>query len=276
MHFVSPGYVEALGARIVRGRDFTPRDRIGSPPVVLVNQTMARLLLSEPDALGRRIRHDRNGRKESMEVIGVVSDIRYVSPETAVKPEMYVPLAQWDLWSVVVLLSTIGDPMRNVAAARDAITAIDRDILITDVTSVRNAVAEATAEPRYRAGLMTAFGGLAAILAASGLFALLAGGVSRRRRELGIRLALGADPGALMRLVLQQALMLLVPAILLGVAAAFASTRLLASHLFGVAAWDPISFAGGAAGLLTIGLIAAWIPARRAARVDPLIALRSE
>jgi ABC-type antimicrobial peptide transport system permease subunit len=100
--------------------------------------------------------------------------------------------------------------------------------------------------------------------------------VVRRRRELGIRLALGADPGALMRLVLRQALRVLVPAILLGVAAAFASTRLLAAHLFGVSAWDPVSFGCGAAGLLTIGLIAAWIPARRAARVDSLMALRAE
>jgi predicted permease len=276
LHFVSPGYIGALGARIVRGRDFTARDRIGSPPVVLVNETMARLLLNEPDALGRHIRHDRNGRDESMEVVGVVSDIRYVSPETPLKPELYVPLAQWDPWSVVVLLSTAGDPMRHVASARAAIWGIDRDILITNVTSVRNAIAEATAEPRYRAGLMTAFGGLGAILAASGLFALLAGGVARRRRELGIRLALGADPGALARLVLRQALRLLMPAILLGVAAAFASTRFLAAHLYGVSAWDSVSFVSGAAGLLAVGLLAAWIPARRASRVDPLVALRSE
>ena len=276
LHFVYPGYFDTLGARILRGRDFTPHDRIGGPPVVVVNETMARQLLSERYALGRRIRHDRNGRDESMEVIGVVSDIRYVSPETPVKPEMYVPLAQWDLQSAVVLLSTSGDPMRQAAAARAAITAIDRDILVTDITSVRNAVAEATAEPRYRAGLMTTFGALAAILATSGLFALLAAGVARRRRELGIRLALGADPGALMRLVLRQALGVLVPAILLGVAAAFASTRLLAAHLFGVSAWDPVSFGCGAAGLLTIGMIASWIPARRAARVDPLVALRAE
>ncbi|MEX1128288.1 MAG: ADOP family duplicated permease [Vicinamibacterales bacterium] len=276
LHFVSPGYFDALGTRVVRGRDFTSRDRIDSPPVVIVNETMARLLLTGSDALGRRIRHDRNGRDESMDVVAVVADIRYVSPETPVKPEMYVPLAQWDLQSAVVLLSTVDDPMRHAAAARVAITAIDRDILITDVTSVRNAVAEATAEPRYRAGLMTAFGALAAILAASGLFALLAAGVARRRRELGIRLALGADPGALMRLVLRQALRVLVPAILLGIAAAFASTRLLAAHLFGVSAWDPVSFGCGAAGLLTIGLIASWIPARRAARVDPLVALRAE
>jgi hypothetical protein len=265
----------------VRGRDVAPTDRLGAPLVVVVNERMAQVHWPGASAIGRRIgyRSQRLGApdtEEWLQIVGVVSDIRYIGPETPIKPEVYAALAQWGPKETEAVVETWEDPTRLVSTIRAAVRQFDRDTPVIRVDTLRSAVAEATAEPRYRSALLAAFGVLALVLCTSGLYAVLAFRVGRRRREFAIRLALGASPRTLRSHILRHAIMLLVPATFIGLVGAAGAARWLQAQLFEVSPSDPVAFAAAAAIPLVVGLVAAYAPARDAALVDPIAALRAQ
>src|SRR4051812_5997122 len=281
MHYVTSGYFASLGARIVQGRDVQPSDRAGTPLVVLVNERMAQLHWPRATPIGRRIGYRARRRSgpatdEWLQIIGVVSDMRYVGPETPIKPEIYAALMQWEPRETELVVEAWSDATRLVATIRDVTRQFDPDTSVIRVATLRSAVADATAQPRYRSVVLTTFGALAAALSASGLYAALALRVGRRRRELAIRLALGATERSLRLVILRHAFGLLLPSIALGLAGAGVAARLMQSQLFEVSAFDPAAFAAAAAISMIVGVAAAYVPARSAALVDPVALLRAE
>jgi putative ABC transport system permease protein len=280
-HAVSPAYFRALGIPLLRGRGFTAADDVHGPMVAVINQEMARVHWPGSDPIGQRLSTDTRKRAGTVDspwltIVGVVADVRYGGPEVAIKPEVYVPLAQSPVSNVFVVLKTDRDPLTLVAPARQRIAAVDADIPVFNVSTLDARMNEVMADARSRSSVVGVFALFALVLTTAGLYAAVSGRVARRRRELAVRTALGARPTDLIRLVLSHALRLIVPATVVGVAIALASTRYMASQLFGLSPTDPVTFAAASIGLASVGLLAAYVPARRAGRIDPIIALRAE
>jgi putative ABC transport system permease protein len=280
-HLVSPAYFKALGMPILRGRGFAASDDGRGPLVAVINQTMARTHWPASDPIGQRLstgNRKRDGTLVSpwLTIVGIVGDVRYGGPEAAIKPEVYVPLAQSPVSNLFVVLKTDGDPRTFVTAARQRIAAIDADITVFNVSTLDARMDEVMADARSRSTVIGVFALFALVLTTAGLYAAVSGRVARRSRELAVRTALGAKPADLIRLVLSHAVRLIVPAICVGAGIALASTRYIANQLFGLSATDPVTFAAAAGGLAILGLLAAYVPARRAGRIDPIAALRAE
>jgi predicted permease len=280
-HAVSADYFRALGIPILRGRGFTPVDDGHGPMVAVISQEMARVHWPGTDPIGQRLSTGLRNRDGSVDrpwltIVGIAADVRYGGPEVAIKPEVYVPFAQSPGSSLFVVLKTAGDPAASVASARQRIAAIDADIPVFNVSTLEARVDEVMVEARSRSTVVSVFALFALVLTTAGLYAAVSGRVVRRRRELAVRVALGADDRDLIRLVLSHAVRLILPATIVGAGIALASTRYMASQLFGLSPADPATFAVASLGLGTIGLLAAYVPARRAARIDPMIALRAE
>jgi putative ABC transport system permease protein len=280
-HHVSPAYFKALGVPVLRGRAFTASDDGRGPLVAVINQTMARTHWPASDPIGQRLStgtRKRDGTLVSpwLTIVGVVADVRYGGPEAAIKPEVYVPLAQSPVSNLFVVLKTDGDPRTFVTAARQRIAALDTDIPVFNVSTLDARMDEVMADARSRSAVVGVFALFALVLTIAGLFAAVSGRVARRSRELAVRTALGARPADVIRLVLSHAVRLIVPATCVGAGIALASTRYIANQLFGLSATDPVTFAAAAGGLAILGLLAAYVPARRAARADPIVALRAE
>ena len=274
-HAVSPDYFSTMGIRTIRGRGFTDRDDEHAPLVLVISETMARTYFPGEDPIGRRVAigyHSTGPR----EVIGVVADVKESELSEKAQPEMYAPFAQtpWPFFSVVV--RTDRDPAPLTPALRAAITRLDPEQPPGDVQALTHYVRLATAQPRFTATLAMAFAAIATLLAGLGIYGVLAYGVAQRRREIGIRMALGAQAGDVRRLVVTQAALLGVAGLAAGVAAALVLTRALSSLLFGVTAYDPSTFGAVSALLMAVVAAAAYLPARRATRVDPMIALRAD
>ena len=274
-HAVSPDYFSTMGIRTIRGRGFTDRDDERAPLVLVISETMARTYFPGEDPIGRRvvIGYHNTGPRE---VIGVVADVKESELSEKARPEMYAPFSQtpWPFFSVVVRADR--DPAPLTAALRAAITRLDPEQPPGDVQALTHYVRLATAQPRFTATLATAFAAIATLLAGLGIYGVLAYGVAQRRREIGIRMALGAQAGDVRRLVVTQAALLGVAGLAAGVAAALVLTRALSSLLFGVTAYDPSTFGAVSALLMAVVAAAAYLPARRATRVDPMIALRAD
>ena len=275
-HSVTPDFFDALGAPIVAGRDFSEADVDTAPAVAVVSRAFASKAWPGRDAVGRRFKMGRDW----VTVVGIVGDMRYRSLRAGVDspedPDVYFSFAQLPARGLAVVASTTLDPAAVLAPIRESIQHFDRDVPVSDERAMTGLIADRIAGFRLSAAVMSTFGGIALLLAAIGVFGLINYSVAQRRRELGVRAALGASRGELYGLVLREALLLAGIGVAAGLAAAFPAARLIKSQLYGVAPSDPITYAAIVTLLASVSIVAALVPASRAARVDPMIALRSE
>jgi putative ABC transport system permease protein len=279
---VSWDYFQTIGARAVRGRSFTAQDDQDHPGVVIVNESFARKYFPNENALGQRLqlgapaRIWANQRLTSFEIVGIVRDVKSGGLSADAEPTYYVPASQAPLQNMTVLVRTQGDPTALVPALRSAVISIDPNQPISSIKTMENIVAESIAQPRLSMMLMGLFGTLALLLATVGIYGLLSYAVTQRTQEMGIRMALGARMSDVLALILKQGMTLVVVGELLGLLGALALTRLMKALLFGVTPTDASTFVGVLVALTAVALVACYIPARRATRVDPLTALRYE
>jgi len=275
---VTPGYFKTLGIPLLEGRDCAWSDTTASLPVVLVNRAMARGFWASGGALGRRFKLGPSG--TWLTIVGVVGDSRQYDVQSAPRPVMYLPLSQQyqesPRWVRDWAVRTATEPQTVAAAVRGAIWRVDAQLAITRLQTMERVRSNAVAPERFNLLLLGSFACLALILAAVGLYGVAAYSVAQRRKELAIRLALGARRGDILKTVLGEGVKLAVLGVAMGVAVALGATRLMASLLYGISARDPLTFAAVSLLLTVVALLACYVPARRALRVDPLIALRCE
>jgi putative ABC transport system permease protein len=272
----APGYVATAGLTLLRGRDFTEADGPGAPGVALINEALARALWPEDhDPLGKRIRLDDAG-PNPRQIIGVVKDARQREWAATPLPELYLPYLQTPASSLTLVVRTAGQPLALAPALQRALAAVAPRLPPARLRVMDEVVAEALGQPRFNLLLLNAFGALALVLAAIGVYGVIAYGVSRRTRELGIRLALGARHEQVLRLVMARGLGLTALGVVLGLLIALAMTRTIAALLFEVSATDPATFATVAAAVMGVALLATYLPARRATVIDPATALRQD
>jgi len=277
---VAPGYFQTLGIALVRGRDFSLQDRAETPKSVIINETMGRRFWPNEDPLGKRLSH--NGPQGPfLEVIGVARDSKYRTLGEAPLPFIYLPLLREyepedALMGLTLLVRARSEPQSLAAAVRREIESLDAELPVFNIQPLTERIGIALALPRLAALLFGAFGAVGLLLVSAGIYGVISYAVGQRTREFGIRAALGATDGDVMKLVVRQGLKLAMLGIVLGLVISFAVTRLLSSLLYGVSATDPLTFALITLLLIAVSLVACWIPARRATKVDPLIALRSE
>ena len=269
-----PGYFQAVGTRLARGRDFTERDDETTPPVAVVNETFARRFWPGEDPLGRRFRQGGPG-EPLMEVVGVVGDGKYAGLNEPPQPYVVRPLAQAYTGTNTLIVRTDGDPQELLAAVRGEVRGLDQH-LPTSAKLLEERLAMPLLPVRLAASLLGSFGLLALALAAIGIYGVTSYAIARRTREIGIRMALGARASNVLRLTIRQGMSPVLVGVALGLSAALGLTRLAGSLLFGVSAADPVTYAGVAALLTAVALVACYLPARRAAKIDPLVALRNE
>lgn len=272
MIHVSDGYFRALGVPVLAGREFARSDDDHAPLSLVVNDAFARKYFPDRPAVGRTLAFD----TLQVPIIGVVGDVRQESLDVPAKPQMYVHNLQNFRSQTNLVVRTRGEPLAMTRAVRDAIWSVDRDQTITSISTLSSAVGDSVARPRLLATLLVLFGVLGLMIGGIGLYGVLAYFVTHRRREIGVRVALGADPGSVLNMVIRRGLWLAGLGIVAGLAGAALLTRFMRSVLFGVGTTDPATFIGVAVVLLAVAFLASWIPARRAARVDPLIAMRAE
>ena len=268
---VGPGYFRTLQIG-VRGREFEPADREESRPVAMVNETFARRYFPNGDALGMQVGFF----GERRTIVGVARDGKYQTFAEKPAPFLYVPLGQVYRPSVALVLRTSGDPSALLPAVRGILRTLDPNLPIGETQTMEQHLLEALVGQRIASSLLGLLGLLAGSIAGVGLYGVAAHAVAERRREFGVRMALGASPAAIERGVLGDGMRLAAAGVGLGLGAAFAISRLLASQLPGVSATDPVAFGGMAVAVASIALLATWIPARRAARIDPMTALKAE
>jgi putative ABC transport system permease protein len=275
---ISADYVSALGMRLVAGRLFDGRDGAGAPLVALVNETMARRLWPSEDALGKRFKMGRLTENGSwITVVGIVGDVHQAGLDQPARAEMYLPYQQQEFFPPEYLaVRTAGDPGLLADAVRDRVWSVDKEQTVTGVMPLTQLVSEKLASRQMQASLLGGFAGLALLLASLGIYAVLSFSVSQRTQEIGVRMALGAPSRDVLRMIFTHGLKLFAAGAALGLAAALALSRTLEHLLFGVSATDPFSFCIVIVVLGMVTLLACYIPARRAMRVDPLVALRYE
>jgi len=285
----SPDYLKAMGIPILRGRAFTDQDRQTAPPVVIVDETVARRLFPGEDPLGKRIAfefsgHDRRGQNPIWrEIVGIVKHVRHYG--IASEPpyvQVYAPVDQLPLWfqqrhpAMSLFARTSLGTEGTAAAIRRELAAIDRDIPVYSVQTMSAYLAQDTEQPRLSVMLLSGLGGLALLLAVIGIYGVVSYSVAQRTQEIGVRMALGATGRDVLRLVVGQAIALVVAGVAIGVGASLALGSVMRNLLFEVSARDPSTLVAIAAVLTAVGITASAVPAMRATRVDPLVALRAE
>ncbi len=275
---VTPGYFEILRQRLVGGREFTAVDGAEAPRVVIVNEMLARRWLGYPErpVIGSRIAFGTTGEPDWRTVVGVVEDTRHFDLRDGTRPAAYVPFEQAPRTAMTLLVRTAGDPAALAGSARAAVSGIDPRLAASGIQPLAAYVHAASARDRFVARLLAVFSMLAVLLAAGGLYGVISYGVSLRRREMGIRLVLGARRGELGRLVVGNGLALTLAGIALGAGAALALTRVLGALLFEVTATDPATFFATALTLTAVALLASWLPTRRLCDAEPVSVLRAE
>jgi putative ABC transport system permease protein len=274
-------YLAAIGIPLVAGRHFSEADRPGAPAVAIVNQALARMSWPNADPIGRRLRLLGPPADVSLTVIGVAGDVKEsLDPRYPLqldsRPMIYRPSAQEPVNAMTLVLRTEIDPLAIAGAVRREVAAVDSTIPILAVQTVRQGLAQSMATPRFNTVLLVGFGALALLLAAVGVYGVIAYSVQQRTHEIGIRMALGAAPSQVLREVVGEGVLMAVAGVGLGLAGAVGAVRLIAHYLFGVRTTDPAAFMLVSCVLLIVAAAASYVPARRAARVDPLVALRHE
>ncbi|HKY06443.1 MAG TPA: FtsX-like permease family protein, partial [Blastocatellia bacterium] len=270
---VTPGYFSAMRIPLIRGRDFTNADTYGTAEAVVINEEMARQFWPDEDPLGQRLRV---GEGPWRTIIGVVGSVKNRGLDAEPRQEMYWPYYQGAIPFGTFVVRTESNPEAMTGAIRNAIGEIDKDQPLSDIRSLEQVMSESVAPRRFNMLLLAVFAGVALLLAAIGLYGVISYSVTQRTHEMGVRMALGARPADVMKLVVGQGLVLTGIGIGLGLAGAYFLTRLMASLLFGVNATDLSVFVAIPALLALVALVASIVPALRAVRVDPMIALRSE
>jgi len=274
LYQVGTDFFETMGTPILRGRAFNNEDAAGSVPVVIINETTANRYFPGQDPVGKHLANSRD--MKPREIVGVAGDVKFTSLSAANAEIVYWPMAQLPWSQVTLLVRSQRNGPAIVSAVRSKIAEADPTLPVSGVASMEDIVATSVAQPRLIMQLVGFFAGLALVLAAVGIYGVMAHSVSSRKQEMGIRVALGARPAEILRLVVGQGMRLTLVGVALGVAASFALTRLLATLLFNVRATDPLIFSGAAFVLIATALFACYLPARRATRVDPITVLRYE
>jgi putative ABC transport system permease protein len=277
---VSRDYFKTLEIPLMRGRFFTDKDK-DAAHVIIINEEMAKHYFPQQDPIGKRLQTGDPDPKAPWEtIVGVVGNVKYSGLDSPPTPQLYVPFnsADWLGWahSMYLAVRTSGNPSSLVPDIRHALGSLDKDIPLANVASMDQLLEKSVAEQRFRTWLLGGFAALALLLASVGIYAVISYSVGQRTREIGIRMALGARPQDVLRLVLSQAAGLAAIGVLIGMVGAFALTRTMSSLLFSVSASDPMSFAGACLILISVALLASFIPARRATKVNPVAALRYE
>jgi predicted permease len=273
-----PGYFSTMGIPILRGRDFTDYDNAKSKDVVVISEKTAQHFWPGQDPIGKRLKPGLSKSDSPWrEVIGVVKDVRQNDLIALSKMQMYFTYRQLkDLASNALVVRTSIEPMSLAASVRDVIWSIDKDQTVADIDTMEHIVSEAVARQRFSMLLLGLFAALALLLASVGIYGVMSYSVAQRTHEIGIRIALGARRADVLQMTVKQGLKLVGVGMILGLAAALLLTRLLASLLFGISATDPITFIGISLVLLAVAILANYIPALRATKVDPIIALRAQ
>ena len=282
IHTAGPEYFKTMGIPIVKGRDFTERDDFGAPPVLIVNEALARQYFPNEDPIGKRVaagfstvpvRDDESGMRE---IVGVVSDVKHQTLQGATPPEIYFAQSQMPMPAMTVVVRSAGDPRALQREIRGVVRSLDRDAPVYTVRTVGEIIDRSVATPRFNTLLIGLFAVVALILTMVGLYGVMSCAVSENTRQIGIRMALGAQRRDVLTVVLGQGMRLTLVGVVIGLGAALGLTRLMSSLLFGVGSTDPWTFTGVAVLLLCVAAAACYLPARRAMNVDPMIALRQE
>jgi predicted permease len=284
---ISPEYFRALGIPVLRGTDFKETDNAGAPGVVIINQTLARRFWKDEDPIGKRLRQGAvGGESPWLTIIGIVGDVRHTGLDREPKPEMYFSYAQAATQNsnsiagnrrrITLAVRVNGNPANFADAVRGEIAAIDKNQPVTSIRTLDETVARSVTPQRFNALLLGIFACLAVLLAMIGVYGVMSFAVTGRTREIGIRMALGARGADVVRMIVGQGMLLVVLGVVIGLAASFALTRLIANLLYGTSATDPVVFIAIPALLSLVALVACYIPARRATKIDPMIALRYE
>ncbi len=276
--YVSPGYFRMLGISLLRGREFEEQDERGGHKVIVVNEAMARRFWGTLDVVGKRIgvSWEGKGTPEWSEIVGVVANVRDVAVQEEPSPEYFLAMFQWGMGSHYLMVRTQGSPDALAGAISRQIWASYPDQPLTHVMTLTKTIAESVGDQRMHTVLLGVFAGVGLAMALLGVYGVVSYSVARRTQEIGVRMALGAGQAEVLRMVMRQGLTLVACGAAIGVAGALAAVRVIASELYGVKSSNPGTFSGGAALILIVGCLACWVPARRAMRVDPMVALRYE
>ena len=270
---ISPNYFRALGLRMLSGRSFSEADTAPAPKVAIVNETLARLFWSNQDPIGRRIGH---AGPNLLTVVGVVTDIHHNGLAEKAEPELYLPFLQSPQSGMDLAIRTASDPTGIVNAVRAQVAASDPEQPVYDVSTMEQRLAESLSPRRFNMLLLGTLALLALMLAGVGIYGVMSYSVVQRTHEVGVRMALGARGGDVLRMVVGQGMKLAAVGVVVGLVAALALTRVIASLLYGVGPTDLVTFASVSLLLLTVAFLATYVPARRATKVDPMVALRYE
>ena len=273
---VTTDYFKTMGMRMVSGRVFDERDRAGAPEVVVINETMARRYWPGEDPVGKRLLSSSLTNPNRREIIGVMADVKHFGIDADARPTMYFCQAQFPRRVMTLAVRTSAEPTSMVAAIRSQVWGIDKELSVSSIAGMQELVEGSIAPSRMIMMLLGLFAALALVLAAVGIYSVIAYGVTQRTREIGIRMALGAQARDVLRLVVGQGMMLALIGIAAGLGLAVALTRFMQGLLYEVDAFDPLTFAAISLLLIAVALLACYIPARRAAKVDPMVALRYE
>jgi putative ABC transport system permease protein len=275
--WVSADYFKVMGIPLLRGRELTERDGADSPRVLVISEAMAHAYWPDEDPIGKRVAFDQiNGAPNWREIVGVVRDVKHSALDATAKPEMYVPFGQFPIFFQTVVLRTTGDPLSLVGAARSEVLAVNADQAISNVHTMEELLSNSIAQRRFNMLLLSIFAAIALVLSAVGIYGVMSYSVAQRTHELGVRMALGAQTSHVVALVVKQGMTPALVGVGIGLAASFGLTRILASLLYGVSTTDTLTFSLIALLLASVALLACYLPARRATKVDPMVALRYE
>jgi putative ABC transport system permease protein len=276
LRFATPDYFRTLAIPLRRGRDFTEADRLGATRVLLISETAARMFFPQGDAIGQKITFGARGgyEKNQGEIVGTVADVRHFGVDAPIPPMFYVPLAQSGMDGVTIVMRARGSPSALTQPVRKLVQAIDRDALVSEPVPMETLVSASLGQRRFYMMLLGGFASLALVLAAVGLYGVISYSVAQRTQEVGIRVALGASHSEVVSMVMRQGVRLAAAGLAIGLVLALLLKSVLQGLLVGVSATDPTTLAITALLLLLVAVLASYIPARRAARVDPMVALR--